>query len=199
MKSQMLRFLLLAVVFCGIANMADAQKRKSTKRTAKTKTKAKVQSGGVGSVDTTASVQAPPPPEPEKKKDTLPVIKVRPSLRPDEAVETVALKDRSPLAYEHLRADDAVYRHRLWREIDAREKMNLVFTYPGDEDNGNQRFIQIILKALQDDSTITVFGDDRFSIPLTISDVAQSVLGAEIEVPDYDSNGVVIGTKKNEK
>ena len=196
MKSQLLRFVLLAVVFCGITNLADAQKRKSTKRTAKTKTKAKVQSGGVGSVDTTASVQVAPPPPPPPKKDTLPVIKVKPSLRPDEAVETVALKDRSPLAYEHLRADDAVYRHRLWREIDAREKLNLVFTYPGDEDNGNQRFIQIILKALQDDSTFTVFADDRFSIPMTISDVAQSVLGAEIEVPDYDSNGVVIGTKK---
>ena len=43
---------------------------------------------------------------------------------------------------------------------------------------------------------MTVFADDRFSVPMTISDVAQSVLGAEIEVPDYDSNGVVIGTKK---
>ncbi len=195
MKSKLLRYLLLATVCFGIVNVADAQKRKATKRTAKTKTKSKVQAGGTAAADTTAAAVAPPPPPPPAP-DTLPVIKVRPSLRPDEAVETMALKDRTPLPYEHLRADDAVYRHRIWREIDTREKLNLVFTYPGDQDNGNQRFIQILLKALQDDSTMAVFADDRFSIPMTTSDVARSVLGEEIEVPVIDSNGVTTGTKK---
>jgi hypothetical protein len=33
------------------------------------------------------------------------------------------LKDRIPLDYEFLRADDALYTQRVWREIDIREKI----------------------------------------------------------------------------
>jgi gliding motility associated protien GldN len=198
MKSRLLRCLLLAVLFCGITNLADAQ-RKSTKRTTKTKTKAKIQAAN------TATAEEPPPPPaeppvaaavaPPPANDSLPIVKVKPSLRPDEAVETITLKERVPLAYEHLRADDAVWRHRIWREIDAREKINLPFMYPADEDNGNQRFIQILLGAIQD-SLVTVFEDDRFTTPMTKADVAKAILGEEIEVPDYDSLGNLIGTKK---
>jgi len=89
-------------------------------------------------------------------------------LRPDEAVETTMLKDRTPLPYENLRADDALYRHKIWREIDTREKINLPFRYSADENNGNQRFISILFKAIQD-SAVTVFSnvDDRFTTPMT--------------------------------
>ncbi|HNP54253.1 MAG TPA: gliding motility protein GldN, partial [Ferruginibacter sp.] len=122
---------------------------------------------------------------------------IKKSLRPDEAVETIALKERTPLAYEHLRADDAVYRHKIWREIDAREKMNLPFMYSADEDNGNQRFISILLQAVQD-SAVTVFSnvDDRFTTPMTKADVAKIVGGEEIDVPIYDENGNQTGSKK---
>lgn len=129
--------------------------------------------------------------------DTLPIKKVAKSLRPDEAVETSELRDRTPLPYEHLRADDAVYRHKIWREIDSREKINLPFRYSMDEDNGNQRFISILLQAIQD-SAVTVFNsmDDRFTTPMTVSEVAKVVAGPEVEVPQYNENGELIGTKK---
>ena len=42
------------------------------------------------------------------------------------------VKDRTPLAYEHIREDDAVYRQRVWREIDVHEKMNLPFVYKAE-------------------------------------------------------------------
>ena len=45
----------------------------------------------------------------------LPISKVKKSLRQDEAVETKDIRERVPLNYEHLRADDAVYRHKIWR------------------------------------------------------------------------------------
>jgi len=185
MKKQLWKILLFAVIFGGIADTAFAQqkkkkgpkKRSSTKRTTKTKTKAKIQPT-TATIDTVAVVQAP------VEIDTLPIKKVAKSLRPDEAVETSELRDRTPLPYEHLRADDAVYRHKIWREIDSREKINLPFRYSMDEDNGNQRFISILLQAIQD-SAVTVFNsmDDRFTTPMTVSEVAKVVAGPEVEVP----------------
>lgn len=197
MKKSFLKFLFLLVLLGGFADTAVAQKkkagtRKSTKRTTKTKTKAKIEPT-VATADTIAAVVAAPAPA----NDSLPIKAVRKSLRPDEAVETSVLRDRTPLPYEHLRADDAVYRHKVWREIDTREKINLPFKYSADEDNGNQRFISILLQAIQD-SAVTVFAniDDRFTTPMTKADVAKIVGGDEIDVPLYDSVGNPIGSKK---
>ncbi|MEN9963514.1 MAG: gliding motility protein GldN [Bacteroidota bacterium] len=197
MKIGMFKYLLLAVVLIGSADATFAQKKKkSVKKTTKTKTKAKIQSTAP-TEDVVATPVAPPPPPPAN--DSLPLKVIKKSLRPDEAVETSALRDRAPLAYEHLRADDAVYRHRIWREIDTREKMNHTFNYAADADNGNQRFISILLQSLQDSTKeITAFSavDDRFTTPMTRAEIAKVVLGEEIDVPEYDSLGNMIGTKK---
>ncbi len=196
MKKQFLKYFLLAILLTGFTDIAVAQKkktsnttRKSTKRTTKTKTKAKIKPT-IATSDTLKVVAA-------AAVDTLPIKKVLKSLRPDEAVETTVLRDRTPLPYENLRADDAVYRHKIWREIDTREKINLPFRYSADENNGNQRFISILLQAIQD-STVTVFNsiDDRFTTPMTKEEVAKVVSGDEIDVPIIDSNGVTSGTKK---
>ena len=194
MKKQFLKYFLLAILFAGFTDAAVAQKkkattRKSTKRTTKTKTKAKIRPT-MATIDTMKVVAA-------AAVDTLPIKKTLKSLRPDEAVETTVLRDRTPLPYEHLRADDAVYRHKIWREIDTREKLNLPFRFSADENGGNQRFISILLQAIQD-SAVTVFSniDDRFTTPMTTGEVAKVVSGEEIDVPIIDSNGVTTGTRK---
>ena len=194
MKKQFLKYFLLAILFAGFTDAAVAQKkkattRKSTKRTTKTKTKAKIRPT-MATIDTMKIVAA-------AAVDTLPIKKTLKSLRPDEAVETTVLRDRTPLPYEHLRADDAVYRHKIWREIDTREKLNLPFRFSADENGGNQRFISILLQAIQD-SAVTVFSniDDRFTTPMTTGEVAKVVSGEEIDVPIIDSNGVTTGTRK---
>jgi gliding motility associated protien GldN len=203
MKKNLIRVCLIFVMGLFLAGSAEAQKaprksskRPTTKKTAKTKTKAKVKSSA--SV-TDASANVAPVPAPAN--DSLPIKKVLPSLRPDEAVETSSLRDRTPLPYENLRADDALFRHKIWREIDTREKMNLPFRYSADDNNGNQRFISILLQAIQD-SAVTVFNsiDDRFTTPMTKSEVGSIVAGAEVAVPIIDSNGVQTGVvyKRNE-
>jgi len=112
---------LLLLGFFAITDVTIAQKsRKSTKRTAKTKTKANVQETAPTVVDTTTAV-APPPVPAVTVNDTL-IKPVKKSLRPDYAVEVMSMNDRTPLNYEYLRADDAVYRHKLMRELDCREK-----------------------------------------------------------------------------
>jgi gliding motility associated protien GldN len=170
-----------------------ATKRPTTRKTTKTKTKATIKPT-VATIDTVKTVVVAPPPPP--LNDSLPIPVIKKSLRPDEAVETTMLKDRTPLPYENLRADDAMYRHKIWREIDTREKMNLPFQYSANENNGNQRFISILLKAI-DDSAVTVFNsiDDRFTTPMSKAEVAKVIAGDSVAVPLIDSNGVQYGTR----
>ncbi|MDB5210619.1 MAG: gliding motility protein GldN, partial [Sediminibacterium sp.] len=59
------------------------------------------------------------------------------SLRNNYAVDRSQVKDRKPLEYEHLRDDDNLWSEFIWREIDAREKANQSFMYPGKDDNGD--------------------------------------------------------------
>jgi gliding motility associated protien GldN len=197
--NKFLKLLLVIVLVGGFADgaMAQAKKkkattRKSTKRSTSTKTKAKVQPT-VATEDTVAAVAVVEAPA----ADTLPLPAVRKSLRRDAAIDDDAIRDRIPLAYEHLRADDAVYRHKIWREIDTREKINLPFKYSADENNGNQRFISILLQAIKD-SAVTVFSnvDDRFTTPMTTGEVAKVITGDPIDVPLYDTLGNLTGTVK---
>jgi gliding motility associated protien GldN len=204
MKKNIVRFSFLFVLALSICSYADAQKkprasskRPTTKKTAKSKTNLKV----TPTAPITDTVKAPVVAAVKVPNDSLPIKKVLPSLRPDEAVETSNLRDRTPLPYENLRADDALFRHKIWREIDAREKLNLAFRYSADENNGNQRLISILLQAIQD-SAVTVFNsiDDRFTTPMTKAEVAAIVAGPEVPVPQFDSNGVQTGViyKRNE-
>jgi gliding motility associated protien GldN len=118
---------------------------------------------------------------------------IKPSLRNDASIERNLIKERSPLAFEHIREDDAVYRQRVWREVDAREKMNLAFRYSTDEDNGNQRFISILIAAIKA-REITAFDptDDRFTTPLTPDKVMEAFSGGVDTVPVVDFNGNTI-------
>ncbi|MEO7444616.1 MAG: gliding motility protein GldN [Ferruginibacter sp.] len=194
MKKFVVRCLLLSVLCCGFADATLAQakrtakKRTTARKTTSTKTKA--------TVEPTVAVEEVAVAE-NSAYDSLPIKQVKKSLRPDEAVETTVLRDRTPLPYEHLRADDAVYRHKIWREIDTREKINLPFRYSADENNGNQRFISILLQAIQD-SAVTVFSnvDDRFTTPMTRAEVGKVVSGDPVDVPIYDEQGNQTGIKK---
>lgn len=122
------------------------------------------------------------------------------SLRNDAGVEQNLIKDKSPLAYENIREDDAVYRVRVWREIDAREKLNLPFRNASTDDNGNQRFISILVRAIKD-GEITAFdgSDDRFTTPIT-PDAAIAAFGSGYDtVTTVDFEGNPIGLQVREK
>ena len=125
---------------------------------------------------------------------------VAPSLRNDNAVDRQLVRDRAPLAYENIREDDAIYKQRVWREIDTREKMNLPFRYAANEDNGNQRFISILYNAVQS-GAITVFNgeDDRFTTPLTKEQVAATITGGMDTVPVVDINGETTGYQARQR
>jgi len=119
----------------------------------------------------------------------------RMSLRNDAGVEQNLIKDKAPLPYEPIREDDAVFRVRVWRMIDAREKMNLAFRYAASEDNGNQRFISILLRAIsKGDITAFTGDDDRFTTPITPQAAIDAFgSGGKDTVPTYDADGNITG------
>jgi gliding motility associated protien GldN len=189
MKNRVIRLCLLATVFALALGTAQAQapatRKKAKRTTVKKKTNTNKSSATTTAVapakDTTAKPVAIM--EADIKLDTP-----RRSLRNDASIELNLVKDRTPLAYEHIREDDAVYRQRVWREIDTHEKMNLPFVYKANEDNGNQRFISILLNLIKN-GEVTAFdpSDDRFTTPMTFKQIAENIVGKPktIQVPDF--------------
>jgi gliding motility associated protien GldN len=190
MKTRLIKLSLLATVIALAVGTVSAQTTPRTKKkrstTSKTKSNTNKNSANNASVvpakDTTKPAVVVL--EADIKLDTP-----RRSLRNDAAIELNLVKDRTPLAYEHIREDDAVYRQRVWREIDVHEKMNLPFVYKANEDNGNQRFISILLNLVKS-GDVTAFdatADDRFTTPMTFRQIAENMVGkpTTIQIPDF--------------
>ena len=187
MKKYFIRLCMLSLAILLLAGNVDAQTKKRTvkKKAPAKKTnvaKNKASDASVAPVkDTTAKPAVVL--EADIKLDTP-----RRSLRNDAIIERNLVKDRNPLPYEHIREDDAVYRQRVWEEIDVHEKMNLPFVYKAVEDNGSQMFIKILLQAIKT-GQITAFNpiDDRFTTPYTFKEIAGNVVGKPhaIQIPDY--------------
>lgn len=109
------------------------------------------------------------------------------SMRNDGAVLQDVNRDNKPLAYQYIRPDDAIWGKRIWEEIDTRLKMNLPFRYASDEDNGNQRLINIFIKSIMD-STIVAFNpiDDRFTTPMSRAEIMNTLVGKKDTVRVVD-------------
>jgi gliding motility associated protien GldN len=190
----MKKHLLLLPLFCLMIFAANAQKRTSTKKNAKP-TVAKVNNqqriaDSLSAVAKTAdslvlAKKADSAKAAAAAADFTPNLKIDSvsiSLRNDNAVDKSYIKVRVPLDYEYIREDNAVFRQKIWRVIDTKEKLNSAFTYNADDDNGNQRFISILLNAIKKGSSnggIDAFSpiDDRFTTPVTYKQIAQGLVG----------------------
>lgn len=190
MKYRVIRFCMLVVVAAFTVGTLHAQapaaRKKQKRTTVKKKTNTNKNSANTAAVAPAKDTTAKPVVvlEADIKLDTP-----RKSLRNDAVIELNLVKDRTPLTYEHIREDDAVYRQRVWREIDVHEKMNLPFVYKASEDNGNQRFISILLNLIKN-GEITAFdanADDRFTTPITFKQIAEAMVGKPrtIQIPDF--------------
>lgn len=117
------------------------------------------------------------------------------SLRNDAGVDQNLIRDKSPLPYEPIREDDAVFRVRVWRMIDTREKMNLSFRNASEDDNGSERFISILLHAINAGELTAFSGDDdRFTTPITPQQAIDAFgNGGKDTVPKYDMDGNITG------
>ena len=201
------KYIILSSVFLTAVMIADAQRRSRTGRNQTPDTSTQQQS--VQQTTNPANVSGYDP------YAGLPVQKAtsaggfndstRPSLRNDGATERRMFKDRIPLDYEFLRTDDALYTQRVWREIDIREKINLPFRYQAQDDNGDQRFVSILVNAVREqlkNGNAIAFSadDDRFTTFLDSASFEKAISGGQkcdtFLVYDLQDPTKVIGRKE---
>lgn len=101
----------------------------------------------------------------------------KPSLRPDGVYDRVEHVN-VPLEWQYIREADVLWKKRVWREIDSREKQNMAFRFPGDENSGGGYFIEILLDGLKK-GKIQAFSnfDDRFTSVMTKEQVNELTQG----------------------
>jgi len=186
MRNQILKHVFFSALLVTAVTAADAQRRPRTTRGNTNQKPDTTQQQSVQQNTNPATVQKYNPygntpiemaPQVGGFNDTT-----KASLRRDAAVERSMFKDRIPLDYEFLRADDALYTQRVWREIDIREKINLPFRYQAQDDNGDQRFVSILVKAVRDqlkNGNAIAFdaNDDRFTTFLDSAGFEKAVSG----------------------
>lgn len=63
-----------------------------------------------------------------------------------DVTEVAAQKKIVP--YPSIREADMMWKKRVWREVDFRQKMNLPFYYPIESHDGERNFISVIMDAL---------------------------------------------------
>jgi gliding motility associated protien GldN len=82
------------------------------------------------------------------------------------------------LAWQPIREVDILWKKRYWREIDTREKQNMAFRYPGDENTGGGYFIEILIDAIKK-GKIKAYStfDDRFTTPLSKDQLMDILVG----------------------
>jgi gliding motility associated protien GldN len=176
MKNKLVKILLLTIV-CGSMTMnVDAQRkaRKRSTTTQATDTKQQQQNNNAQpKYNPYGNTPIEKAPQQGGFNDTI-----KKSMRNDGAVEKTVFKDRIPLPYENLRPDDALFMERVWRELDIREKINQPFGYKSDDDNGNQRFVNIMVNAVRS-GKVTAFSadDDRFTTPLDSNTFEKTLTG----------------------
>ena len=196
MKNRIIKLGLLLTVMAVFAGTADAQTKKPNRPATKRSTTKKPTTVKSKNAANNAALAV-------QKKDTIPAVVIpdadikleapKPSLRNDNAIERNLVRERVPLAYEHIREDDAAYVQRVWREIDVHEKMNLPFVYKAEGDAGNQRFIILLLQAIKKGEVVAfsaIGGDDRFTTPMTFKEIAETMVGKPKtqSIPDWTND-----------
>ncbi len=113
----------------------------------------------------------------------------------DGVFDEINLPDKKPLPYYPVREADVVWRKRIWRIIDLRQKMNQPFYYPLKREKGMKNFMTVIMDALRE-GTITAYDqtDDQFLIPLTYQEI-ENTLNTVDTIPKLDPNNpdIILG------
>jgi hypothetical protein len=147
MKRQIIKFSLAVLLFSALVVDANAQGRRGNRRGNNPTTDQQQQNNNNNN-----------PPANYPTNGNIPIridssglgngldTNFRKTLRWDGAFAPDTSTTLLPLDYEFLRKDDALFAEKVWRELDLREKMNQSFRYNSQDDNGDQKFIAILLK-----------------------------------------------------
>jgi gliding motility associated protien GldN len=83
---------------------------------------------------------------------------------------------REPIPYASIREADVMWSKRIWRVIDMRQKINLPFYYPTEEQKGRKSLMQILYSAINENTLSAYDGnEDEFKTRLTPVELAKSL------------------------
>jgi gliding motility associated protien GldN len=84
--------------------------------------------------------------------------------------------DREPIPYTSIREADVMWSKRIWRVIDMRQKINLPFYYPTDEQKGRKSLMQILYNGIKE-NTITAYSgsDEEWQSRMTPAELAKTL------------------------
>lgn len=121
----------------------------------------------------------------------------RDNILADDAGDSTA----TPLPYTPLYATDALYRVRVWRVIDSRDRANLPYFYNSSIDGEETtRLINVLIDAVQHDS-VQAFSpiDDRFTTPISFTEAMSAFGGGMDTSAAYDLEGNITGYQVRQK
>ncbi len=110
----------------------------------------------------------------------------------DDIVSKRLIVENRVLPYEPIREADLAWQKRVWRVLDTREKMNLPFRYP-------EKPLFSVFREMVENGDITVFDDEKFTLPLTAEQVEQSLNRVDTSIIfDYETYEEKVVVTKSE-
>jgi len=110
---------------------------------------------------------------------TLLVVAAKQELKAqiiDGAYKRTDLTDRKPTPLPFVREADVMWKKRVWRIIDLREKINQPLYFPTKPMDNRYNFVSLLVKGIQD-GKLTAYDakdDDEFKIPMTFEQVKEA-------------------------
>lgn len=113
----------------------------------------------------------------------------------DGAYKRVDLYNRKPTPLPYVREADVMWRKKVWRIIDLREKMNQPMYFPTKEVEGRYNLVNLLIEGIKN-GKLTAYdakNDDEFKVPMTYEQVKEA-FGATTrtrKVRDVDTGELV--------
>jgi gliding motility associated protien GldN len=101
-----------------------------------------------------------------------------------------------PIPWQSIREADVLWKKRVWREIDTREKQNIAFRYEGDESTGGGMFIEILVDAVKR-GLITAYSamdadGDRFHTALSKEQFIEKITPKPDTIEAEELDGTIV-------